>query len=92
MLTKVQEPGLDGSGPGQEEDFPPDANRTLYVDCLPQDLQKREIAHIFRPFEGFQVLAVTASLPPATGCFAYSCCQWGGGCLVALSSKLLHAR
>jgi hypothetical protein len=43
-----------GATPPEEESFAPDACRTLYVDNLPGDATKRELAHIFRAFEGFQ--------------------------------------
>jgi len=45
--------------PPEEESFAPDACRTLYVDNLPGDATKREVAHIFRAFEGFQARTVT---------------------------------
>mmetsp|Transcript_16959 Transcript_16959/g.47304 ORF Transcript_16959/g.47304 Transcript_16959/m.47304 type:complete len:418 (-) Transcript_16959:275-1528(-) len=32
--------------------LPPDASSTLYVECLPPDITEREVAHIFRRFEG----------------------------------------
>lgn len=34
--------------------FPQDATPTLYLDGVPFGIPKREIAHIFRPFEGFK--------------------------------------
>ncbi|MCO5597403.1 hypothetical protein L7F22_051479 [Adiantum nelumboides] len=39
------------SGPGMA---PPEATHTLYVEGLPADCTRREAAHIFRPFLGFQ--------------------------------------
>jgi hypothetical protein len=36
-------------------DLPPDARDTIYIDALPNDVSKRELAHIFRPFEGYRV-------------------------------------
>lgn len=39
----------------QQEQLPPDAVQTLYVDGMPLDITKREMAHIFRPFEGYRV-------------------------------------
>ena len=36
-------------------ELPPDASTTLYLERLPQDVTKRELAHIFRPFEGYAV-------------------------------------
>jgi hypothetical protein len=35
--------------------LPPDARDTIYIDTLPNDVTKRELAHIFRPFDGFRV-------------------------------------
>ncbi|GAB2270575.1 hypothetical protein Dimus_005460 [Dionaea muscipula] len=34
--------------------LPPDASNTLYVEGLPPDSRKREVAHIFRPFVGYK--------------------------------------
>ncbi|CAL5209412.1 unnamed protein product [Lathyrus oleraceus] len=34
--------------------LPPDASCTLYVEGLPSDSTKREVAHIFRPFVGYR--------------------------------------
>lgn len=34
--------------------LPPNASETLYVQGLPGDIQRREIAHIFRPWAGYQ--------------------------------------
>ncbi|KAE9617420.1 putative RNA recognition motif domain-containing protein [Lupinus albus] len=34
--------------------LPPDASSTLYVEGLPSDCTKREVAHIFRPFVGYR--------------------------------------
>nr|GLL39570.1 RNA-binding protein 2-like [Ipomoea trifida] len=34
--------------------LPPDASSTLYVEGLPPDSTKREVAHIFRPFVGYK--------------------------------------
>ncbi|KAK9134531.1 hypothetical protein Syun_013861 [Stephania yunnanensis] len=43
------------SGPGREVlPLPPDASKTLYVEGLPHDSTRREVAHIFRPFVGFK--------------------------------------
>ena len=33
---------------------PPDASATLYVEGVPADATRREMAHVFRPFEGFR--------------------------------------
>ncbi|ONH89931.1 hypothetical protein PRUPE_8G024700 [Prunus persica] len=41
--------------PGRETaHLPPDASNTLYVEGLPPDSTKREVAHIFRPFVGYK--------------------------------------
>ncbi|XP_044475613.1 RNA-binding protein 2-like [Mangifera indica] len=41
--------------PGSEKlPLPPDASNTLYVEGLPRDTTKREVAHIFRPFVGYK--------------------------------------
>nr|AFK44959.1 unknown [Lotus japonicus] len=43
------------SRPGHETvPLPPDASSTLYVEGLPSDSTKREVAHIFRPFVGYR--------------------------------------
>ncbi|XP_057427332.1 RNA-binding protein 2-like isoform X2 [Lotus japonicus] len=43
------------SRPGPETvPLPPDASSTLYVEGLPSDCTKREVAHIFRPFVGYR--------------------------------------
>ncbi|CAI9115693.1 OLC1v1016670C1 [Oldenlandia corymbosa var. corymbosa] len=34
--------------------LPPDASSTLYIEGLPSDSSKREVAHIFRPFVGYK--------------------------------------
>ncbi|KAL3504415.1 hypothetical protein ACH5RR_034256 [Cinchona calisaya] len=34
--------------------LPPDASSTLYIEGLPSDSTKREVAHIFRPFVGYK--------------------------------------
>jgi len=38
--------------------LPNDASSTLYVEGLPADATEREIAHIFRPFPGYQSLRI----------------------------------
>ncbi|XP_004496491.1 RNA-binding protein 2-like [Cicer arietinum] len=43
------------SRPGPETiPLPPDASSTLYVEGLPSDCTRREVAHIFRPFVGYR--------------------------------------
>ncbi|PSS17473.1 RNA-binding protein like [Actinidia chinensis var. chinensis] len=34
--------------------LPPDASNTLYAEGLPPDVTRREVAHIFRPFVGYE--------------------------------------
>lgn len=41
--------------PLEEEALPADATSALFMSGLPLDMAKREMAHILRPFEGFQV-------------------------------------
>jgi len=38
--------------------YPAEASTTLYVEGLPLDATEREVAHIFRPFTGYQSLRV----------------------------------
>ncbi|PKI57453.1 hypothetical protein CRG98_022104 [Punica granatum] len=41
--------------PGRENvPLPPDASSTLFVEGLPADSTRREVAHIFRPFVGYK--------------------------------------
>ncbi|XP_022749556.1 RNA-binding protein 2-like [Durio zibethinus] len=43
------------SRPGRDTvPLPPDASNTLYVEGLPPDSTRREVAHIFRPFVGYK--------------------------------------
>ncbi|KAF5795458.1 putative RNA recognition motif domain, nucleotide-binding alpha-beta plait domain superfamily [Helianthus annuus] len=48
----VRELGLLGVRP--ELSLPPDASNTLFVEGLPSDCSRREVAHIFRPFVGYR--------------------------------------
>uniref|UniRef100_A0A2P2KDT0 Nucleic acid binding protein n=1 Tax=Rhizophora mucronata TaxID=61149 RepID=A0A2P2KDT0_RHIMU len=41
-------------GGGPEVSLPPDATGTLFVEGLPPDCTRREVAHIFRPFVGYK--------------------------------------
>ena len=56
---QLQQPAYEPARPeqldGGTEQLPGDASATLYVDGMPLDVTKREMAHIFRPFEGFNV-------------------------------------
>ncbi|XP_010416620.1 PREDICTED: nuclear speckle RNA-binding protein A [Camelina sativa] len=38
----------------RERPLPPDASNTLYVEGLPPNCSRREVAHIFRPFLGYR--------------------------------------
>lgn len=40
--------------------LPPDASATLYVEGVPPDATRREMAHVFRPFEGFRSTRLVA--------------------------------
>jgi len=44
--------------PNMFPSLPSDASSTLYVEGLPADATEREIAHIFRPFPGYQSLRI----------------------------------
>ncbi|KAE8647171.1 hypothetical protein Csa_018980 [Cucumis sativus] len=49
------------SRPGRETvPLPPDASNTLYVEGLPPDSSRREVAHIFRPFVGYKELRLVS--------------------------------
>lgn len=37
------------------QQYPHDACPTLYAEGFPEDITKRELAHIFRPYEGYKV-------------------------------------
>lgn len=52
LTTKGRDPGLIGARP--EIALPPDASNTLYVEGLPSNCSRREVAHIFRPFVGYK--------------------------------------
>ncbi|XP_076913749.1 nuclear speckle RNA-binding protein A-like isoform X2 [Bidens hawaiensis] len=65
-IAKVREPGLLGVRP--EIALPPDASNTLFVEGLPKDCSRREVAHIFRPFVGYkEVRLVTKESRHSTG-------------------------
>jgi len=38
--------------------LPPEASPTLYIEGLPGDATEREVAHLFRPFPGYQSLRI----------------------------------
>ncbi|OIV98029.1 hypothetical protein TanjilG_12260 [Lupinus angustifolius] len=52
------DPGKDkilGLGSGRpDHSLPPDATNTLFVEGLPPNCTRREVAHIFRPFVGYK--------------------------------------
>jgi hypothetical protein len=39
----------------EQDGLSPEAKDTLFISGLPLDITKREVAHILRPFDGFQV-------------------------------------
>lgn len=43
-----------GAGGAPETHLPPDASETLFVEGLPANCSRREVAHIFRPFVGYK--------------------------------------
>ncbi|RLN13149.1 mitogen-activated protein kinase kinase 2-like isoform X3 [Panicum miliaceum] len=46
----------------------------LFVDCLPTDCTRREVAHLFRPFDGFKDIRVVHKEPRRSGDKAYVLC------------------
>ncbi|KAK1419409.1 hypothetical protein QVD17_28576 [Tagetes erecta] len=50
--TKVRDEGLLGVRPVIS--LPHDASNTLFIEGLPSDCSRREVAHIFRPFVGYK--------------------------------------
>jgi len=58
-----------------EHALPPDASSTLYVEGLPEDAAEREVAHIFRPFPGFNSLRILPKkLPEGSATRAHHLC------------------
>ncbi|KAL8242328.1 hypothetical protein R6Q59_012630 [Mikania micrantha] len=51
-VAETREAGLLGVRP--EISLPPDASNTLFIEGLPSDCSRREVAHIFRPFVGYK--------------------------------------
>ncbi|XP_068658780.1 RNA-binding protein 2-like isoform X1 [Aristolochia californica] len=47
--------------------LPPDASSTLFVEGLPPDSTKREVAHIFRPFLGYKEVRLVNKEPKHHG-------------------------
>lgn len=52
LAAKGRAAGLGGGRP--EISLPPDASNTLFVEGLPANCSRREVAHIFRPFVGYK--------------------------------------
>ncbi|XP_024029775.1 RNA-binding protein 1 [Morus notabilis] len=52
--TTVKDRPLGFSGGRPEVPLPPDASSTLFVEGLPANCTRREVAHIFRPFVGYK--------------------------------------
>ncbi|XP_074319896.1 RNA-binding protein 1-like [Silene latifolia] len=57
----VMDPGMSLNGRGSnlgsgrsEVPLPPDASSTIFVEGLPSNCSRREVAHIFRPFVGYK--------------------------------------
>jgi len=58
-----------------EPGFPSDASSTLFVEGLPDDAAEREVAHIFRPFPGFNSLRILPKkLPEGSATRAHHLC------------------
>ncbi|XP_042492747.1 RNA-binding protein 1-like [Macadamia integrifolia] len=55
--------------PGREmpPPLPPDASNTLFVEGLPPDSTRREVAHIFRPFLGYKEVRLVNKEPKHQG-------------------------
>jgi len=57
--TQSQMPNMPNyTYPNMFPSLPTDASSTLYVEGLPSDATEREVAHIFRPFPGYQSLRI----------------------------------
>ncbi|KAG6707675.1 hypothetical protein I3842_06G043600 [Carya illinoinensis] len=52
--TTVKDRTLGFGGGRPEVPLPPDASSTLFVEGLPSNCTRREVAHIFRPFVGYK--------------------------------------
>ncbi|XP_006367960.1 RNA-binding protein 2-like [Solanum tuberosum] len=52
-IMGIEDVGMVGGRP-EEATLPPNANCTLYVEGLPADCTRREVAHIFRHFGGYK--------------------------------------
>jgi len=60
--------------PFQSNIYPPDASTTLYVEGLPLDATEREVAHIFRPFPGYQSVRILRKESKQNPSRAYNLC------------------
>ncbi|KAI4384858.1 hypothetical protein MLD38_002957 [Melastoma candidum] len=58
---------LDYEGRRDEAPLPPDASSTLYVEGLPSNCTRREVAHIFRPFLGYKEVRIVHKDPRHPG-------------------------
>jgi len=60
--------------PNMFPSLPSDASSTIYVEGLPSDATEREVAHIFRPFPGYQSLRVLAKESKQNPSRVYNLC------------------
>lgn len=58
----------------KSEVLPADESNMLFVDGLPKDCTRREVAHLFRPFIGFQEIRVVHKEARRSGDEAYVLC------------------
>jgi RNA recognition motif-containing protein len=57
-----------GMGGGRGElSLPHDASNTLFVEGLPLNCSRREVAHIFRPFVGYKEVRLVTKEPRHSG-------------------------
>ncbi|CAI8598542.1 unnamed protein product [Vicia faba] len=52
--SNVNDKSLELSGGRSGHSLPPDATNTVFVEGLPSNCTRREVAHIFRPFVGYK--------------------------------------
>ncbi|XP_006656638.1 RNA-binding protein 2-like [Oryza brachyantha] len=69
-IPEVEHPRalLNLDGPREDE------SNILFVDCLPTDCTRREVAHLFRPFVGFKDIRLVHKEPRHSGDKAYVLC------------------
>ncbi|KAM7463648.1 hypothetical protein LguiA_031769 [Lonicera macranthoides] len=65
MTAKGRTMGLGSGRP--ELALPPDASNTLFVEGLPVNCSRREVAHIFRPFVGYKEVRLVTKEPRHSG-------------------------